>query len=149
MRAGDPFGQRCDRARIPHLEHHGGYIDAPAGCELFMTTYREALSVAMATGAKLERTMIDPIPPQSDVDQWLDRVLAAYGDVKASMLQDFDRRRETEIDFINGDVVDVSGNYGVDTPANTAIVATVRSITRGDLQPNLALLSFVRGQPRK
>jgi 2-dehydropantoate 2-reductase len=46
------------------------------------------------------------------------------------MLQDFERGRTTEIDFINGCVVDTARHFSVNTPVNTAIVGTVYAITR-------------------
>jgi ketopantoate reductase len=54
----------------------------------------------------------------------------------ASMLQDFERERTTEIDFINGYVVDTARQFGVNTPVNTAIVETVYAITRGQSAPD-------------
>jgi hypothetical protein len=44
-----------------------------------------------------------------DYDAWIDQIMGSYGDLKPSMLQDFERGRRTEIDFINGQNV-VSGN---------------------------------------
>jgi 2-dehydropantoate 2-reductase len=128
-----------------------GYIESPAGRELFMAVYFEALGVALASGATPERMMIDPIPPHwngrpataGEIHAWMDQILAAYGDVKASMLQDLERGRETEIDFINGYVVDVSRNLGIATTANAAVVAAVRAITRGEMKPHPELLSKV------
>ena len=52
------------------------------------------------------------------------------------MLQDFERGRTTEIDFINGYVVDTARQFSVNTPVNTAIVETVHAITRGQSTPN-------------
>ena len=52
------------------------------------------------------------------------------------MLQDFERRRTTEIAFINGYVVDTARQFGVNTPVNTAIVETVYAITRGQSAPD-------------
>jgi ketopantoate reductase len=54
----------------------------------------------------------------------------------ASLLQDFERERTTEIDFINGYVVDTARQFGVNTPVNTAIVETVYAITRGQSAPD-------------
>ena len=52
------------------------------------------------------------------------------------MLQDFERGRATEIDFINGYVVDTARQFGVNTPVNAAIVETVYAITRGQSVPD-------------
>ena len=53
-------------------------------------------------------------------------VLAAAGDGKASMLQDVEGGRRTEIDVINGAVVRVGGDVHVDVPLNTAMVALIK-----------------------
>ncbi len=45
----------------------------------------------------------------------------------ASMLQDIQRGRKTEIDALNGAVVKLGENYGVDTPVNKVIVALLKA----------------------
>ena len=59
------------------------------------------------------------------------RYSKGYGDVRSSMLQDIERGRITEIDFINGYVVSIASQFSVPTPVNAAIVETVHAITRG------------------
>jgi 2-dehydropantoate 2-reductase len=74
------------------------YIDRPEGRELFYRTYDEALSVALASGVRPEKMLVDPIPPGwkgrtisgEALDLWLVEILNIYGDAKASMLQDFE-----------------------------------------------------------
>jgi 2-dehydropantoate 2-reductase len=56
------------------------------------------------------------------------------------MLQDFERGRATEIDFINGYVATLGKQLGILTPANAAIVETVHAITRGQTAPDPTLL---------
>lgn len=64
------------------------YIASPDGRELF------ALSVALASGARPERMIVDPVPPTwsgrsvpgEAHDAWLGQILKGYGDLKASML---------------------------------------------------------------
>jgi 2-dehydropantoate 2-reductase len=127
------------------------YVDRPEGRELFYRTYDEALSVALASGVQPEKMLVDPIPPGWNGrsvlgeahDLWLVEILNVYGDAKASMLQDFERGRTTEIDFINGYVVDTARQFGVSTPVNTAIVETVYAITRGQSAPDLNLLGQI------
>jgi 2-dehydropantoate 2-reductase len=128
-----------------------GYVALPGGQELFTRVYDEALSVALATGAQPERMFVDPVPPGwkgrsvpgKAHDAWVDQVLQAYGDIKPSMLQDFERGRTTEIDFINGYVVDCGRRLGVPTPVNEAIVNRVREITQGRASPSSAHLGFI------
>jgi len=86
---------------------------------------------------------VDPIPPgwASNVavneryESWVEAMIAFYGDVKPSMLQDFERGRKTEIDFIHGYVVTLVHASGLPVYMNTKITGLVRQIERGDLQP--------------
>jgi 2-dehydropantoate 2-reductase len=124
------------------------YVGTPTGRAVFDRTYDEALSVALASGARPERMMVDPVPPGWDRqavpgaehEAWLGRILDAYGDLKPSMLQDFERGRVTEIDFINGYVADLGRRLRVPTPVNAAIVETVHAIEEGRRAPSPALL---------
>jgi 2-dehydropantoate 2-reductase len=124
------------------------YIDRAEGRELFHRTYDESLSVALASGVRPEKMLVDPIPPGWNGrcisgeahDLWLIEILNGYGDAKASMLQDFERGRTTEIDFINGYVVNTARQFSLNAPVNTAIVETVYAITRGQSAPDPNLL---------
>jgi 2-dehydropantoate 2-reductase len=51
-------------------------------------------------------------------------------DHKASMLQDVEARRETEIDYLNGGIVRFGREHGVPTPLNEAILALVKGLER-------------------
>jgi len=124
------------------------YMTTRAGQEVFRRSYDEALSVALASGTRPERMIAEPIPPgwqQKSVpggayDAWIDQILAAYGDIKPSMLQDFERRRRTEIEFINGYVAQLGSRIGVRTAMNAAITEMVHRIERGEIQPDPARL---------
>jgi 2-dehydropantoate 2-reductase len=127
------------------------YITSSEGREVFEQAYDEALSAALASGARPERMIVEPIPPprsgrsvpSGEYDAWLDRILKGYGDVRPSMLQDIERGRTTEIDFINGYVVSIARQFGIHTPVNAAIVETVHAITRGQLAPAPSLLNLI------
>jgi len=132
------------------------YIALPEGRAVFDRAYDEALAVALASGIRPERMMVDPVPPGWDGrarpgeahDRWLDSVLNAYGDIKPSMLQDFERGRPTEVDFINGYVTDLGRKLRVATPVNAAIVEVVQAITRGQLAPDPSVLGRVAASAR-
>jgi 2-dehydropantoate 2-reductase len=51
-------------------------------------------------------------------------------DHKASMLQDVEARRQTEIDYLNGGIVRFGREQGVPTPLNEAITALVKGLER-------------------
>jgi 2-dehydropantoate 2-reductase len=49
-------------------------------------------------------------------------------DHKASMLQDVEARRETEIDYLNGGIVRFGREHGVATPLNAAVTALIKGL---------------------
>jgi 2-dehydropantoate 2-reductase len=58
----------------------------------------------------------------------VNQALAEHGHHKASMLQDHEAGRPTEIEFINGAIVREGFRLGVATPANAMIASVVRLI---------------------
>jgi 2-dehydropantoate 2-reductase len=60
------------------------------------------------------------------------------------MLQDFEKGRRTEIDFINGNVAQTGKEIGVPVPMNAALTELVHRIERGQLQPDPARLGDLR-----
>jgi 2-dehydropantoate 2-reductase len=97
---------------------NAGALTAHAGMkELVSVTSREAVAVACALGYEI------------DADERVDYIhslLEKAGATKASMLQDFEAGRRTEVDVINGAVVRAAEETGVDVPINRAFVALVK-----------------------
>ena len=125
------------------------YIRSAAGREVFRRAYDEALSVALAAGTRPEKMIVEPVPPAWDGDAWegwLGSVVAAYGDLKPSMLQDFERGRRTEIDFINGYVADLGWDLGIPVAMNAAIADMVHRIEQGCAEPHLSRLDDLLSQ---
>ncbi len=85
--------------------------------ELVAETAREAAAVAQALGYD--------ISAEERVDAIL-ALLEKAGPTRASMLQDFEAGRRTEIDVINGAVILAAEERGVPVPLNRAFVALVR-----------------------
>jgi 2-dehydropantoate 2-reductase len=85
--------------------------------ELVVDTAREAVVVARALGYD--------ISAEERVDAIL-ALLERAGATRASMLQDFEAGRRTEIDVINGAVVKAAAECGVPAPLNRAFVALVK-----------------------
>ncbi len=50
------------------------------------------------------------------------------GNHKPSMLQDIEAKRRTEVDFINGKIMEYGAQAGIDTPYNTMIRGLVKSL---------------------
>jgi 2-dehydropantoate 2-reductase len=124
------------------------YMMSSGGREVFRRIYDEALSVALASGTQPERMIVEPIPlnwqgtsvPGDDYNVWIDQIMATYGDIKASMLQDFERGLRTEIDFINGYVAQLGSQIGIPIALNAAMTDMVHLIEQGQIQPHPARL---------
>jgi len=61
--------------------------------------------------------------------------LPATADHRPSMLQDIERGRRTEIDYISGAIVDLARNHGLEAPTNEGLVALVKFLERGASAP--------------
>jgi 2-dehydropantoate 2-reductase len=104
--------------RLPY-----GALDAvPEVKATAIAAVAEAMSVAGAAGVRLGFT---------DAEQpWVRAAEGLPPDFKASMLQSLEKGSVTEIDFVNGAVVDEGRRYGVPTPVNAALVGCVKGIER-------------------
>ncbi len=85
--------------------------------ELVSEVAREAVAVARAQGFDIDE--------QERID-YTHALLEKAGPSKASMLQDFEAGRQTEVDVINGAVVRAGETSGMPTPLNRAFVSLVK-----------------------
>jgi 2-dehydropantoate 2-reductase len=99
---------------------HGRMCERPDLRALVSGLVDEGKAVAAAQGITLD----------ADPEELIDH--AARPDVayhhKASMLQDVEARRATEIDFLNGGISWFGSELGVPTPLNDAITALVKGL---------------------
>ncbi|MCF8010504.1 MAG: 2-dehydropantoate 2-reductase [Clostridiales bacterium] len=79
----------------------------------------EAEKVAAAKGIEL---------PYTDALEKVKGVARATGPNRSSMLQDVERGRRTEIDYINGAIAAEGNKLGVDTPANQVITLLIKAL---------------------
>jgi 2-dehydropantoate 2-reductase len=99
---------------------HGRVCERPDLRALVTGLVDEGKSVAGAQGIELD----------ADPEELIDHAArkdVAY-DHKASMLQDVEARRQTEIDYLNGGIVRFGHERGVATPLNAAIQALVKGV---------------------
>src|SRR5581483_10971413 len=89
--------------------------------ELVTETAREAVAVARALGYDID---------EEERVEAIHSLLGRAGPTKASMLQDFEAGRRTEVDVINGAVVRAGEQTGVQVPLNRAFVALVKGWER-------------------
>jgi Ketopantoate reductase PanE/ApbA C terminal len=81
-----------------------------------------------------------------DYESWVEAIIAFYGDVKPSMLQDLERGRKTEVDFINGYVVTLGHASGVPVHMNATITDLVHQIEHEVLQPTRERMNDLAAQ---
>jgi 2-dehydropantoate 2-reductase len=101
---------------------HGRVCEDPDLRRLVSALVDEGKAVAAAQGIELD----------ADPEELIDHAAkpeVAY-DHKASMLQDVEARRPTEIDHLNGGIVRFGEERGVPTPLNRAIWALVKGLER-------------------
>ena len=99
---------------------HGRVCERPDLRALVSGLVDEGKAVAAAQGIELD----------ADPEELIDHAAkpeVAY-DHKASMLQDVEARRQTEIDYLNGGIVRFGKEHGVQTPLNQAIWALVKGV---------------------
>jgi 2-dehydropantoate 2-reductase len=101
---------------------HGRVCEDPALRRLVSGLVDEGKAVADAQAIVLDAD------PEELIDHAA-RPEVAY-DHKASMLQDVEARRETEIDYLNGGIVRFGREHGVPTPLNEGILALVKGLER-------------------
>jgi 2-dehydropantoate 2-reductase len=101
-----------------------GRIAEPPTRDLAWAVMAEGRAVSDAQGIVLDQS------PEELFD-FAARKEVAY-DHKPSMLQDVEAGRPTEIDFLNGAIVDFGERHGVDAPLNRALTALVKGLERGD-----------------
>jgi 2-dehydropantoate 2-reductase len=119
----------------------GAMLARPEARRLFLATYTEVIDTAQALGIHLERIAANPLllycPQNAGSWQRFKKDIIAralgykYRSVKSSMLQSLERNRPTEIDFLNGFVVEQAALVGVPTPMNEALVVMVKEIEEG------------------
>ena len=111
-------GALCGITRLPYGPlYEEEYIKDTA-----VMAIKEAIAVAKAAGVKLKSE--DPEYPWYAASEGLPPTF------KTSIQQSLEMKRKTEIDFINGAVVDWGKKYGIPTPVNQTLVTCVKGIEK-------------------
>lgn len=87
-----------------------------------MAAVEEGIAVARASDVQLSVTDPGVI--------WHKAGAGFPADFKPSMLQDVEKGKRTEIDFINGAIVRVGKQHGVPTPVNETLVALMKGVEK-------------------
>lgn len=118
----------------------------PIARRLAIALGMETVRVALRLGISLDPTELDGPPeaylqplgsPEADLlEEHLRAMFEPYPEVKASMLQDVEKGRPTEIDYMNGYVVKKGSELGIPTPLNAEIVRLVKEVESGKRRPD-------------
>ena len=105
---------------------HGRVCEDPALRRFVSGLVDEGKAVAAAQGIELDAD------PEALIDHAA-RPEVAYGH-KASMLQDVEARRRTEVDWLNGGIARYGREHGVPTPLNDAVTALIKGVEASWMQ---------------
>ena len=109
-------GALCGITRLPY----GPLYEEEYIKETAVAAIKEGIEVAKAAGVKLKSE--DPEYPWYAASEGLPETF------KTSILQSLELKRPTEIDFINGSVVEWGKKFGIPTPVNRTLVTCVIGI---------------------
>ncbi len=90
-------------------------IESEYACYLLRQTMLEVIQTAEAQGIIIDASIID-----KNLDKKTN-----IGEFKTSMLQDFEKRRKLELDFLNGAVIRAAEKYNVAVPVNRLLINIV------------------------
>ena len=108
------------------LLHHGAATRFEPTGRLFNDLIAEGEAVARKLGVVLH----------GDPRQLVQKGASAPGKHKASMLQDVIARRETEVDFMNGAIVQWGEKFGVPTPLNKTLWELIKGLEHSWKDPD-------------
>ncbi len=130
--------------------------DVPEQPELLLCAQHignECLRVAEAYGIQVEPSQETDVAAQLKFNTDAERektsetyriLSLAHRRLRASMLQDLEKGRKCEIDFINGFICNMGKTVGVPTPVNSQIVELIHEIEDGRLSPTYKNAMLIR-----
>lgn len=114
-------------------------VRVPGMHEFMLEACREAVHTAVETGNRMVPIFgndgLDLNDPDRFVTQLLDAVLTQFSlpDTRTTVLQDWDKKRHSEVDEVNGLVVAERTRLGGSAPYNALTVEIAHRIERGEL----------------
>jgi 2-dehydropantoate 2-reductase len=104
----------------------------------------EELDLAEVLGVPAEALVVRGTEDRQGADEALEVVMGQVGATKASMLQDLERGAKTEVDVINGAVVERGQAHGVLTPVNERVVELVHAMEKSERRPHPEVFQELR-----
>ena len=131
-----------------------GEAAAPRASRLIVQALiKECIDVCKAGGIRIEPVQGKDIVKLLDYNNPLKRAFSFFiipiairkhAKLKASMLQDLEKGKLTEVDAINGAVSEYGRRVGCPTPMNDRVVEIVHGIEQGRLKPEFANLKYFK-----
>lgn len=118
---------------------------------IVQTLIKECIDVCQAGGIRIEPVQGKDIVKLLNYTNALKRAFSFFiipiairkhAKLKASMLQDLEKGKLTEVDAINGAVSDYGRKVGCPTPMNDRVVKIVHRIEQGELRPSFDNLQY-------
>jgi 2-dehydropantoate 2-reductase len=124
----------------------------PAGREAALAVWREGYDVGAAQGITMDEVLgvhadslvVRGPEDRQRADEALEVAMGYAGATKASMLQDLEKGVKTEVDVINGGVVERGREYGVETPLNARVVELMHAMERAERRPGRYVFEELR-----
>ncbi|GAA2244026.1 2-dehydropantoate 2-reductase [Herbiconiux moechotypicola] len=122
-------------------------LHTPGYRELMVAAGNEALAVGRAEGHAVlpifGLTAEEIADPERVVEIMTDKLFAGFvvPGATTTVLQDWRKGRHSEVDDLNGHVVERSRVHGIPTPVNAAVTELAHRIERGELVPEPAHLA--------
>ena len=120
----------------------GAVLDSPRAMDCLAQVANEVAVCAKAAGIDLGDSLVQRL---TNVDACKENFFNVYKSArtgKASMLQDLENGRITEVDMINGYICAVGDQYDIDTPYNDALVSIVHRMETGELPLSISNLQY-------
>lgn len=121
----------------------------------FLRLYSEVIDTAQGLGVRLERIAADPfllylrtdagVLRRLQKDLWVRIIGRRYRRLRSSSLQSLERGRKTEVDWLNGYVVDQARGLGLEVPYNACLVSLIHEIEAGERPLQSSNLEALRG----
>ena len=114
---------------------------------------KECIDVCKKGGIRIEPVQGKDIVKLLDYSNSLKRAFSFFiipiairkhAKLKASMLQDLEKGKLTEVDAINGAVSEYGRKVGFPTPMNDQVVEIIHQIEQGKLQPSFENLKYFK-----
>jgi 2-dehydropantoate 2-reductase len=114
---------------------------------------KECIDVCKAGGIRIEPVQGKDIVKLLDYNNPLKRAFSFFiipiairkhAKLKASMLQDLEKGKLTEVDAINGAVSDYGKKVGCPTPMNDRVVEIIHKIEKGEMKPCFENLQYFK-----